>query len=76
MLARAQPPVSIAFQLLLYPKLDFVNTYPAHEENRALGLRARLAISSTTAIYPTVPAGLTRRPRRFWRPISRACRRA
>ena len=38
MLARAHRSVSIAFQLLLYPKLDFVNTYPSHEENRASGI--------------------------------------
>jgi acetyl esterase len=38
MLARAHPSVLIAFQLLLYPKLDFVNTYPSHEENRAAGI--------------------------------------
>ena len=38
MLARAHRSVSIAFQLLLYPKLDFVNTYPSHEENRAPGI--------------------------------------
>jgi acetyl esterase len=38
MLARAHPSVSIAFQLLLYPKLDFVNTYPSYEENRAAGI--------------------------------------
>jgi acetyl esterase len=38
MLARAHPPLSIAFQLLLYPKLDFVNAYPSHEENRAVGI--------------------------------------
>jgi acetyl esterase len=38
MLARARPSLSIAFQLLLYPKLDFVNTYPSHEENRAAGI--------------------------------------
>lgn len=38
MLARADPSLSIGFQLLLYPKLDFVNTYPSHEENRAPGI--------------------------------------
>lgn len=38
MLARAHPSLSIAFQLLLYPKLDFVSTYPSHEENRAAGI--------------------------------------
>jgi len=38
MLARAHASVSITFQLLLYPKLDFVNTYPSHEENRAAGI--------------------------------------
>jgi acetyl esterase len=38
MLARAHRSVSITFQLLLYPKLDFVNTYPSHEENRASGI--------------------------------------
>ena len=26
------------FQLLLYPKLDFVNEYPSHTENRELGI--------------------------------------
>lgn len=38
MLARTNPAVSIAFQLLLYPKLDFINTYPSHEENRVAGI--------------------------------------
>ncbi|MEN9937567.1 MAG: hypothetical protein RLZZ387_4146 [Chloroflexota bacterium] len=38
MLARAHPSAPIAFQLLLYPKLDFVNAYPSHEENRAVGI--------------------------------------
>lgn len=38
MLARGHQPPLIAFQLLLYPKLDFVNTYPSHEENRASGI--------------------------------------
>jgi acetyl esterase len=38
MLARARRSVLIAFQLLLYPKLDFVNTYPSHEENQAPGI--------------------------------------
>src|SRR5579859_7204683 len=28
----------IAFQLLLYPKLDFVNDYPSHTENREIGI--------------------------------------
>src|SRR4051794_29900549 len=27
-----------AFQLLLYPKLDFVNDYPSHTENGAVGI--------------------------------------
>lgn len=38
MLARAHPAVSLAFQLLLYPKLDFVNSYPSHSENQAVGI--------------------------------------
>lgn len=38
MLARAHPSVSLGFQLLLYPKLDFVNSYPSHEENQAVGI--------------------------------------
>jgi acetyl esterase len=72
MLARAHRSLSIAFQLLLYPKLDFVNTYSSHEENRAAGIpravgeffddcylpdRARRA-------DPTGLAGFGRRPHR------------
>jgi acetyl esterase len=38
MLARVQGGPVIAFQLLLYPKLDFVNEYPSHDENRAAGI--------------------------------------
>jgi acetyl esterase len=28
----------LGFQLLLYPKLDFINEYPSHSENRAIGI--------------------------------------
>lgn len=38
MLAKEQGQPAIAFQLLLYPKLDFVNEYPSHEENRDIGI--------------------------------------
>jgi acetyl esterase len=38
MLARAPGGPAIAFQLLLYPKLDFVNEYPSHTENREAGI--------------------------------------
>ncbi|GAB4178105.1 MAG: alpha/beta hydrolase [Roseiflexaceae bacterium] len=42
LMARGQD-LAIGFQLLLYPKLDFINEYPSHSENRALGIP--LAIS-------------------------------
>ncbi len=29
---------ALAFQLLFYPKLDFVNEYPSHAENRVIGI--------------------------------------
>jgi acetyl esterase len=32
-----------AFQLLLYPKLDFVNDYPSHTENRAVGIPGEMS---------------------------------
>jgi acetyl esterase len=38
MLARRQGGPAIAFQLLLYPKLDFVNEYPSHTENQGVGV--------------------------------------
>jgi acetyl esterase len=38
LLAKRQGAPSIAFQLLLYPKLDFVNEYPSHTENQELGI--------------------------------------
>lgn len=38
LLAKRQGAPSIAFQLLLYPKLDFVNEYPSHAENQAIGI--------------------------------------
>lgn len=38
MLAKRQGRPGIAFQLLLYPKLDFVNHYPSHTENREVGI--------------------------------------
>ncbi len=38
MLAKGQGAPSIAFQLLLYPKLDFVNEYPSHTENQEVGI--------------------------------------
>lgn len=42
-LARAPGGPSIAFQLLLYPKLDFVNEYPSHSENREVGIPRQVA---------------------------------
>lgn len=38
MLARQPGGPAIAFQLLLYPKLDFVNEHPSHAENRTIGI--------------------------------------
>lgn len=38
MLAKEQGVPSIGFQLLLYPKLDFVNDYPSHTENHEVGI--------------------------------------
>lgn len=38
LLAKQHGQPAIAFQLLLYPKLDFVNEYPSHTENSALGI--------------------------------------
>lgn len=38
MLAKAHGGPAIAFQLLFYPKLDFVNEYPSHVENREVGI--------------------------------------
>ncbi len=43
MLAKRYGTPQIAFQLLLYPKLDFVNEYPSHAENQALGIPRGLA---------------------------------
>lgn len=43
MLARAPGGPAIAFQLLLYPKLDFVNEYPSHAENREVGIPRQLS---------------------------------
>jgi acetyl esterase len=38
LLAKRHGAPSLAFQLLLYPKLDFVNDYPSHAENREVGI--------------------------------------
>jgi len=43
LLARRQGAPRIAFQLLLYPKLDFVNDYPSHVENQAIGIPRALS---------------------------------
>ena len=43
MLAKGQDGPAIAFQLLLYPKLDFVHEYPSHAENRAVGIPAAMS---------------------------------
>lgn len=42
-LARAPGGPAIVFQLLLYPKLDFVNEYPSHSENREVGIPRQIA---------------------------------
>ncbi len=38
MLAKAKGGPTIAFQLLFYPKLDFVNEYPSYTESRETGI--------------------------------------
>jgi acetyl esterase len=43
LLAKRQGAPKIDFQLLLYPKLDFVNDYPSHAENRATGIPRQLS---------------------------------
>jgi acetyl esterase len=43
MLARAPGGPALAFQLLLYPKLDFVNEYPSHTDNRDVGIPLQLS---------------------------------
>lgn len=42
-MARAPDGPAIAFQLLLYPKLDFVNEYPSHAENREVGIPQQIS---------------------------------
>ncbi len=43
LLAKRNAAPNIAFQLLLYPKLDFVNEYPSHIENGADGIPRALS---------------------------------
>lgn len=43
MLAKRHGAPQIAFQMMLFPKLDFVNEYPSHAENEAIGIPRGLA---------------------------------
>lgn len=52
MLAKRQGGPSIAFQLLLYPKLDFVNEYPSHAENREVGIPQAMSQFFDTCYLP------------------------
>jgi acetyl esterase len=53
MLARAPGGPALAFQLLLYPKLDFVNEYPSHTENREVGIQPQIAAFFDDCYLPT-----------------------